>query len=188
MDLGAGDPASKGGQATIGIRNTNGQNNDKEIAWSHNAPIVANESQSCSPAIAPPRRSRRRAAHSLTTGAARRHGSRVWRRRRERTIALRVELCRNGRDELWTEARRTHQRRHVQLHSDVPRRRPLSPASATDALTIDRAAQTAVTVTGPSAVTYGAPGTATATGGNAGAYAFSAGASTGCSVLATRCP
>jgi hypothetical protein len=49
--------------------------------------------------------------------------------------------------------------------------------------TVDKAAQAALTIAGPGSVTYGATGTATASGGSgAGALSFSAGNSTGCSV------
>ncbi|MGC0771315.1 MAG: MBG domain-containing protein [Candidatus Acidiferrum sp.] len=48
------------------------------------------------------------------------------------------------------------------------------------------ATQALLTVTGPASVTYGTTGTATATGGSGtGALSFSAGASTGCSVIGT---
>jgi hypothetical protein len=51
---------------------------------------------------------------------------------------------------------------------------------------IAKADQAAVTVTGPSDVTYGSTGTAAASGGSGtGGYNFSAGSSTGCSVLGT---
>src|SRR5262249_38815641 len=43
VDLGPGNPASKGGQATIGIRNAGGQNSGEEIAWSINAPVIPDE-------------------------------------------------------------------------------------------------------------------------------------------------
>ncbi len=38
--LGSGNPASKGGQATIGIRNAAALTNDRQIAWSFQAPVV----------------------------------------------------------------------------------------------------------------------------------------------------
>src|SRR5204863_450709 len=61
-----------------------------------------------------------------------------------------------------------------------------SADSAAHDVTIHKAAQAAVTVTGPSSVTYGSTGTATASGGSGtGAYSFSHGASTGCSVAGT---
>ena len=51
---------------------------------------------------------------------------------------------------------------------------------------IDKAAQAALTVTAPSPVTFGTPGTAAASGGTTGgAVSFSAGASTGCTVSGT---
>ena len=53
-------------------------------------------------------------------------------------------------------------------------------------LTITKANQAPVTVTGPTDVIYGVPGTATATGGSGtGAFSFSAGVSTGCTVVGT---
>ena len=53
-------------------------------------------------------------------------------------------------------------------------------------VTVDKAAQAVLNVTGPGAVTYGATGTATATGGSGtGALSFSVGASTGCAVTGT---
>src|SRR5439155_937421 len=58
-----------------------------------------------------------------------------------------------------------------------------SAASASFPVTIHKATQGSVTVTAPGNVTYGTPGTATATGGNAGAFSFSVGASTGCAVV-----
>jgi choice-of-anchor A domain-containing protein len=38
----AGSPASLGGQATIGIRDTNGQANGRRVQWSYNAPVLKN--------------------------------------------------------------------------------------------------------------------------------------------------
>jgi len=53
-------------------------------------------------------------------------------------------------------------------------------------LTVQKANQVAVTVTGPSSITYGSTGTATASGGSgSGTYSFSHGASTGCTVSGT---
>jgi hypothetical protein len=61
-----------------------------------------------------------------------------------------------------------------------------SAASASFAVHLHKATQAAVTVTGPSDVTYGTTGTAAATGGSGtGTYSFSTGASTGCSVSGT---
>jgi uncharacterized protein YjiK len=61
---------------------------------------------------------------------------------------------------------------------------PVTSTSLT--VTLQKASQATVTVTGPTSVTYGTTGTATATGGSGtGAYSFSAGASTGCSVSGT---
>jgi hypothetical protein len=42
VDLGAGDPATKGGLATVGIRDTGGNSNNKQIAWSFNAAVLGN--------------------------------------------------------------------------------------------------------------------------------------------------
>ena len=44
VDLGQGNPTSKGGQATVGIRNAGAPANDQEIAWSYNAPVIADNS------------------------------------------------------------------------------------------------------------------------------------------------
>jgi MBG domain (YGX type)/Galactose oxidase, central domain len=53
-------------------------------------------------------------------------------------------------------------------------------------LTITKANQAPVTMTGPTDVIYGVPGTATAIGGSGtGAFSFSAGVSTGCTVVGT---
>ncbi len=41
VSLGGGNPATGGGQATIGIRNTQAPGNQQEIAWSVDAPVVA---------------------------------------------------------------------------------------------------------------------------------------------------
>jgi hypothetical protein len=61
-----------------------------------------------------------------------------------------------------------------------------SATSAAYPVTLNKAAQAAVTVTGPGSITYGTTGTATAAGGDGtGAYSFSSGSSTGCSVLGT---
>jgi hypothetical protein len=58
-----------------------------------------------------------------------------------------------------------------------------SAPSAPFDVKLDKAAQSTVTVTAPSSVTYGTTGTASATGGNGtGGYTFSAAGSTGCSV------
>src|ERR1043166_5502789 len=55
--------------------------------------------------------------------------------------------------------------------------------SASHLVALHKAAQGTVTATAPPDVTYGTPATATATGGSGtGAYSFSVGASTGCSV------
>ena len=40
--LGQGNPASKGGTATIGIRDSGGHASGKQIEWSYNAPVVNN--------------------------------------------------------------------------------------------------------------------------------------------------
>jgi len=44
VDLGDGNPASKGGQATIGIRNVNGATTGQQIQWSFDASVVPAES------------------------------------------------------------------------------------------------------------------------------------------------
>ncbi len=44
VDLGAGNPASKGGLSTVGVRDTGGNANNRQIAWSYNAPVIANSS------------------------------------------------------------------------------------------------------------------------------------------------
>jgi hypothetical protein len=61
-----------------------------------------------------------------------------------------------------------------------------SAASASFTVTLNKANQSAVTVTAPSAITYGTTGTAAATGGDGtGGYSFDAGTSGGCSVTGT---
>src|SRR5262249_23521096 len=61
-----------------------------------------------------------------------------------------------------------------------------SAPSAPFNVTLLKADQAAVSVTGPGDITYGSTGTAAATGGSGtGAYRFSAGASNGCSVAGT---
>jgi MBG domain-containing protein len=61
-----------------------------------------------------------------------------------------------------------------------------SATSAPFNVTLNKASQAALTVTGPESITYGSTGEATATGGTGtGALSFSAGASTGCSVSGT---
>jgi hypothetical protein len=42
VDLGPGNPASNGGLATIGIRDAGGNSNNRQIAWSYNAAVLAN--------------------------------------------------------------------------------------------------------------------------------------------------
>jgi hypothetical protein len=42
VNLGAGNAASNGAQATIGIRNTGALNTQQQIAWSFGAPVLAN--------------------------------------------------------------------------------------------------------------------------------------------------
>lgn len=42
VNLGPADLASNGGQATIGIRAASGNSNNQQIAWSYNAPALAN--------------------------------------------------------------------------------------------------------------------------------------------------
>ena len=64
----------------------------------------------------------------------------------------------------------------------------LAPAASQSfTLTVQKANQTAVTVTGPLSVTYGTIGAATASGGSGtGALSFSAGSSTGCSITGSN--
>jgi hypothetical protein len=58
--------------------------------------------------------------------------------------------------------------------------------SAPFAVSLVMTSQAALAVTGPTSVTYGSTGTATASGGSGtGALSFSAGSSTGCSVTGT---
>ncbi len=60
----------------------------------------------------------------------------------------------------------------------------ISPASAPFTVTLHKADQSVVTIVGPTGVTSGTTGTATATGGDGtGTYTLSAGTSTGCSVV-----
>jgi len=42
--LGPANPARNAGQATVGVRNTGAPNNQQQIAWSYNAPVIAEES------------------------------------------------------------------------------------------------------------------------------------------------
>ncbi|MCX6629655.1 MAG: hypothetical protein NTW28_18715 [Candidatus Solibacter sp.] len=42
VDLGAGNPAARGGLATVGIRDTGGNSNNRQIAWSYNAAVLGN--------------------------------------------------------------------------------------------------------------------------------------------------
>jgi len=41
-NLGSGNPASNGGMATVGIRDAGGNTNGRQIAWSYDAPVLAN--------------------------------------------------------------------------------------------------------------------------------------------------
>ena len=41
-NLGAGNPASNGAMATVGIRDTSGNSSGRQIAWSYDAPVLAN--------------------------------------------------------------------------------------------------------------------------------------------------
>ena len=41
--VGAGNAASQGQQATVGIRNTQGVTTQQQIAWSFQAPVIGNE-------------------------------------------------------------------------------------------------------------------------------------------------
>jgi hypothetical protein len=42
VDAGAGSPASPGAQATVGIRDTNGETSDRVLQWSFDAPVLHN--------------------------------------------------------------------------------------------------------------------------------------------------
>jgi len=44
VDLGSGNAASRGGEATVGIRNIGAPSNLQQIAWSFDATVIANES------------------------------------------------------------------------------------------------------------------------------------------------
>jgi hypothetical protein len=44
VDLGPGDPNSNGALATIGVRDSGGNANNRQIAWSYNAGVLANSS------------------------------------------------------------------------------------------------------------------------------------------------
>jgi hypothetical protein len=44
VDLGAGNPATKGGAATIGSRNSNAQVSGQYLQWSYGVPVIENES------------------------------------------------------------------------------------------------------------------------------------------------
>jgi hypothetical protein len=44
VSLGPANPARNAGQATVGMRNTGAPANQQQIAWSYNAPVVAEES------------------------------------------------------------------------------------------------------------------------------------------------
>jgi hypothetical protein len=44
VDLGDANPASKGGQATVGIRNANGLSTQQQLEWSFNAKVIADSS------------------------------------------------------------------------------------------------------------------------------------------------
>jgi len=44
VNLGAGDPATNGGLGSIGIRDTGGNTNNRQIAWSYDAAVLANSS------------------------------------------------------------------------------------------------------------------------------------------------
>ena len=44
VDLGGGNPATRGGEATVGIRNIGAPSNMRQIAWSFDAQVIANES------------------------------------------------------------------------------------------------------------------------------------------------
>jgi hypothetical protein len=185
VDLGAGDPASKGGQATIGIRNADGQNHDEEIAWSHNAPIVGNETAILFTGT--------RAAPTITatggtftyngsahagTGAAYGAGG------ASEPLPVTLSYVGIGATSYGPTALAPANAGTYNFTTTFAGDGSYTPASATDALTINKAAQTTtVTVTAPGAVTYGAPATATAIGGDAGTYSFSTGGSTGCSVV-----
>jgi hypothetical protein len=42
LEVDSGDPLSRGGQATVGIRDTGGHLNGMNLVWSHNAPVISN--------------------------------------------------------------------------------------------------------------------------------------------------
>lgn len=44
VDLGSGNPASKGAQATVGFRNSGGNSNNQQIQWSYDAGVLGNSS------------------------------------------------------------------------------------------------------------------------------------------------
>jgi hypothetical protein len=44
VDLGSANPASKGGRATVGIRNSGAPGNSKQLSWSFNVPVIPNNS------------------------------------------------------------------------------------------------------------------------------------------------
>jgi hypothetical protein len=44
IGLGPGNPAGRGGQATVGIRNAGAPASGQQIAWSYNAPVIADQS------------------------------------------------------------------------------------------------------------------------------------------------
>jgi hypothetical protein len=44
VSLGTGDEARRGARATVGIRNTGAPGNNQHLAWSYNAPVLANDS------------------------------------------------------------------------------------------------------------------------------------------------
>jgi hypothetical protein len=183
VDLGAGNPASKGGQATIGIRNADGQNIDEEIAWSHNAPIVANETAILFTG--------NRVAPTITatggtftydgsphagTGAAYGAGG------ASEPLPVALSYVGTGATSYGPSALAPTSAGTYNITATFDGNGSYTAASATDALTINKAAQTTVTVTAPADVTYGTPETASASGGNAGTYSFAAAGSTGCSV------
>jgi hypothetical protein len=43
VDLGPGDPASKGGHATIGVRNHGAPANNQQLQWSYGVPVIADQ-------------------------------------------------------------------------------------------------------------------------------------------------
>ena len=188
VDLGAGNPASKGGQATIGIRDTDGQNSGKEIAWSNNAPVIPDATailftgNRLAPTItATGGTFTYNGSQHAGTGAAYGAGG------ASEPLPVALSYVGTGATSYGPSALAPSDAGTYNFTATFDGTgSSYTSASATDPLTINKAAQASVTVTAPLSVTFGAPETATATGGNAGTYSFSAGTSTGCSVLGTQ--